>query len=344
MNEREKKFYKYTFLIFTISIVIITAIKITGLLDSKALSCPDNYVLIPSDGYFNDEPFCVMKYEARALSNITNEIVYDGCGNLSDLASCNLEGENNWADLNVTIPFSTNEGAPWRRISFYDAAEACESLGKNNKLITNREWMSIARNIEQLESNWLNNETGYSTLSKGLHKREGFTENFDTLNHPAANSKDECKYAYATGEEVICEADGHFEFKRTHMLSTGEEIWDFAGNLWHWVDANETRTSLRGNICQENGWNYYDECALDENSHFTFTDAPDNRFEVGPLLTDKTRNGIGMVYSSDQENRVFRRGGSWFNRPGSGIFALDLRANPDSPSTARGFRCTYSLN
>jgi len=342
MNKKKNSIHKPMFLILTISIVIITTIIFTGHLDSKTLSCPENYVLIPGDDYFNHEPFCVMKYEARALSNITNELVYDGCGNLPDLASCNLKGEDNWADLNLTTPFSTNEGAPWRRISFYDATKACENIGE--KLITNKEWMSIARNIEQIESNWLNNETGNSTLSKGLHKKEGFTKNFATLNHPAPNSKEECKYAYATGEEVVCEVDGDFEFKRIHTLSTGEEIWDFAGNVWHWVDANENKTSLRGNICQENDWNYYDACGLEENSNFSFTNATDKRFEVGSLLTNKTQNGIGMVYSDDRENRVFRRGGSWFNRPASGIFALDLRANPNSPSAARGFRCSYSLN
>lgn len=323
--------------------ILIFVIIIMFLSFNNKLECPENYILIERDNYFTNKDFCVMKYQARAYDTSFNTIIYDGCGNLTNLSSCNFENSfNNWADLSNVIPISSPEGSPWRRISFNDAVSACQNLGKNYRLITNREWMTIARKIESNKINWNSNEVRVGYLSKGLHKLPNLTtELYKNLSHPAPNSSDECLFAYVDEYNIVCSAEGDFRFKRTHVINNNI-IWDFAGNVWEWVDATENGESFNGRICENEKWNHFNNCKISKESIFQLTSAKDKRFEIGSLISNSTNHGIGMVYSSNSDNRVFKRGGSWVNLPASGIFGLDARSSPSGSTAVRGFRCTYS--
>lgn len=306
--------------------------------------CPEGYVRVPADNYFSYEDFCVMKYEAKAFDTKSNEIIFDGCGNLTDLKSCNYDGVGNWADLSFIKPISVSKASPWRQISFEDAFKACNNLGEGYQLITNRQWMTIARNIESVSNNWSLNKVGGGTLAKGLHKSENIqTDLYKQLAHPPPNAFDECKFAYVDEYNIVCQEEGDFIYKRTLELSNNEIIWDFAGSVWEWVDAKEDGSVVDGDVCGNDGWNHFPNCNI-ENEKYSFVDGKDKRFEIGPKFGYNSSHGIGMIYSSQRVDRVFKRGGSWVNLPASGIFSLDLRTSFDVATSARGFRCTFVPN
>jgi formylglycine-generating enzyme required for sulfatase activity len=135
---------------------------------------------------------CVMKYEAKAMKKSDNSINLNGCNDAACLIS-------------TYTAVSVEEGKPWVKISQTNAKAACEAIGAH--LITNAEWMAIARDIESVNSNWSDT----------------------VLNRGNSNT-----YASMNGTNPLLGFN-----KRTHTLSNGEIIWDIAGNVNEWVD--ETR-------------------------------------------------------------------------------------------------------
>ena len=306
-------------------------------------ACPEGYLLMPADGYFAAADFCVMKFEAKALDQRSGRVVADGCGGLGNLMLCNDLGVDNWADVDWIVPWSTPEGAPWRRISFEAAHRACAQLGDRYSLITNRQWMAIARNVEQTGANWTSGEPGNGMLARGLHKVPGVQgELYKTLAHPAPDARPSCLYAAVKEREIACARRAEQRYRRTLHLSTGDVIWDMAGNVWDWVDASEDGGAIWGNICGTgHGWSSFSECHFQAHLGFAAVHAEDPRFEVGPLFSMEPSSGIGMVHGSWADDRALKRGGSWVNATASGVFSVDLRAPRDEASAARGFRCTY---
>ena len=311
--------------------------------DKSMALCPKGFVRVPADDEFAHEDFCVMKFDAKALDQATGQIILDGCGGLPSLHACNVEGRNSWGNFADLLPASVSEGAPWRRISFYQAHQACGSLGDRYQLITNREWMAIARNIEQNAHNWTKREREKGSLAQGLHKVPGIVgERYKTRNHPAPEASARCLYAYSEERRVKCSRAGNPRFRRTLVLSTGDVVWDLAGNVWTWVDAMEDGTPVNGNVCgTDDSWATFPECDFQAKHGYAPVAGFDKRFEIGPRQRSATGAGVGMIASSISEDRVFRRGGSWQNEPASGVFSLDLRSSPFAASSGIGFRCTY---
>ena len=149
-------------------------------------TCPENWVKVPGSSTYGTTNFCVMKYEA---SN-------DGSGNaISDTAT-----------------------TPWAEISQLAAITECSDIGGH--LITNNEWMTIARNVEQVASNWSGGSVGTGYIYSG--------HNDGTPASALIASTDDDGY-YGTGQTTGNQ-------KRTLTLDNGETIWDVSGNAWEWTD------------------------------------------------------------------------------------------------------------
>ncbi|MDD4664649.1 MAG: prepilin-type N-terminal cleavage/methylation domain-containing protein, partial [Candidatus Pacebacteria bacterium] len=136
---------------------------------------------------------CIMKYEAKK-----------GTGNIAT---------------------SVATGTPWVNI-YQDVAKAeCEKIGAH--LITNAEWMAIARDIEDQDANWSDNKVGTGYLNIG----------HATGNSGAAATTGSAS-EYSTGSNTLVPFSSLVDHKgkRTHTLSNGQTIWDFSGNVWEWVD------------------------------------------------------------------------------------------------------------
>ena len=168
--------------------------------------------------------------------------------------------------------------------------------------------MAIARDIESVSSNWSGT----------------------VLNRGNSNSS-----AAMNGTNPLSGIN-----KRTHTLSNGQVIWDFAGNVWEWVDDTITQGEQYINFNQnKTDWYEFNETDLFKVAQkLPYT-------EVGPkeTYTTPSNNGLGKIYintsNGSSANRAFLRGGSWRDGAGAGVFALALDSSPTSADTHIGFRC-----
>ncbi|MDD4439900.1 MAG: hypothetical protein PHS04_17990 [Tissierellia bacterium] len=242
---------------------------------------------------------CVMKYEASS----------DGTTNCT-----------NAAGTAAACPVSNTTTTPWA-INQANAKAACESIGAH--LITNAEWMAIARDIEATTSNW-----------SGTVLNRGHTDNVPP--NALAASTDNDPY-YGTGQTTG-------EQKRTHTLSNGEVIWDFAGNVWDWVDD---KIQCNTTVCPSTLMPY-DTTPGSEWIDYTnvSTWGKYSRAELGVLgaFTGAT-NSVGRIYvDADAAHpsgtiHSFGRGGDWSNTSNGGVFALFLNTSPSRSDGYFGFRC-----
>jgi flagellin-like protein len=282
--------------------------------------CPTGYILVPGSTYFNIKNFCVMKYEAKAYNTASQAVDADGCNE----AECTT---TNWG-ISEHTPKSVAEGSPWRRINFTNARAECDSLGNGYHMITNREWMTIARNIEQVASNWNSGVVGTGILKRG---NVGITDGGSYNGADPANRVDD------------------IDTKALLNMSNSETIWDLSGNVWEWVDAGEDGSTTDGDGCTGGVTAWYSFYDNDGYAECTFispyfkTASNDIKYEVGPLGNYNANNGMGRIYSSStQMVSAFLRGGNWNSGTSVGAFALYLLSALSGTSMSIGFRCTYT--
>jgi hypothetical protein len=89
-------------------------------------------------------------------------------------------------------------------------------------LVSNGEWQAVARNIESNITNWSGGKVGEGTVPRGHSDATPY------LSLPLTSEADPY---YGTGNS----ASSGSEQKRTHQLSTGDVVWDLAGNVQEWV-------------------------------------------------------------------------------------------------------------
>jgi len=297
------------------------------------LSCPEGYVPVPGNhlyGTMNERGgFCVSKYEMKMDAN------GDGKGNLvADYPDCNTGSltYNTYSYELCPTPgtlVSTPEGSPIARISQTEAIAACAAVGGH--LITNDEWMTIARNIEQVPSNWSTGVVGEGYLPRGNSSSSGAMEGFDELSGTT---------------------------KRTLTLTNGEVIWDLAGNVWQWTsDTIQRKDQPDGfnNADDSNfttGFDYFDYSKGGGEAQYISSDNLGNttlEYKDLFLLTSNNYNaadnGVGRIYTysdfGDTSTTVysFLRGGGWGSGTNAGVLGLRLNFTPGGRGSVVGLRC-----
>ena len=270
-------------------------------------SCPTGYIKVPGNSLYQTKDFCVMKYEAKAVA-ISNPTV----GLLTPNTGSNTIANNTTAttSANGRAVASVASGFPIANISQTTAASYCTTAGAS--LINNREWMTIARNIEAQGVNW----TGGTVGSGGLWR--GHSDNSPAGALEASTDNDPYFGTGNTSPSIE---------RRTHTLSNGETIWDLGGNTWEFVNdiimgQNKPRggpelTSITG---------------------------------YGTLSYDLTRpsnsdwnssQNIGMYVEGGLtgNNWAFIRGGAYDANSYAGIFPLILWGFDYNSHPTFGFRC-----
>lgn len=265
-------------------------IKVSG--GAVSLGCPDNYVFVPANATYGTNSFCVMKYEAKNVGGIAT---------------------------------SQADGTPWVGITQTNAIAECAEAGGH--LITNDEWMTIARNVEAQAANWANGTVGSLVSAAGGLKR-GNVGVADSASYNGADPE------YGATRDT----------KAQLVLSNGETIWDLSGNVWEWT--NNT-ISCAGAICTSAEMPY-DATPLSEWIEFTAINT------YGQLSYDKirpsnslwnTNYGMGRLDTdADVANpsgnvHAFGRGGYWALNSLAGAFTLDLQYAPAYSAYNFGFRC-----
>jgi hypothetical protein len=256
------------------------------------LQCPTGYIKVPGNSLYQTKDFCVMKYEAKTGS--------------------------------ATVAATTEAaGTPTVNITQTNAISACNANNTGGAtgygLINNREWMTIARNIEAQSVNW----TGGAVGSGGLWRGHSDVSPYNAL---AANTNDSLGYEGTGNTSPSIE-------KRTHSLSNGEVIWDLSGNVWEWtsdtIQGQDKPNNSSGNLWQE------------------WTDISN----FGTLSYDLTRpsnpawntaQNMGQYQAGTVTGTTtfpFLRGGNWAISTSAGVFALNLNNTPAYTGSGIGFRC-----
>jgi prepilin-type N-terminal cleavage/methylation domain-containing protein len=263
-------------------------------------NCPDGYISVPGNSFYNTLPgFCVMKWEAKC--------------DLDDGSACGNPG--------VKIPVSTAENRPWTDITQVNSKNRCQEA--NAHLITNNEWMTIARNVEAIDSHWTNGEVGNGSLTKGNSDSGCIWTDYDcgALNGLTHNCGE--------GSNPLSNC-------RIFTLTNGEVVWDIAGNVWHWIDELVADRQLQPNTTSNpdsKTWgstsftniNYYGKYSYDlirpSNINWNYLDR------------------VGHYWSSNNDNRTFLRGSGWSTAATAGVFTLIFNSESDYNTKQFGFRC-----
>ncbi len=185
---------------------------------------------------------------------------------------------------------------PWNYINFKNAKKACIDAGY--ALITELQYLAIAHQIINQPENWTTGKVGEGEVYRGLHKGN-------------LNEAQDGNYV----------SDDPLE-RRWHVLSNGERVYDFSGNIYSWV-FDDVQGDENGIVAKP----------FDKESP-TITTAP----------YESREHGIGdtSVGGGDWSGLALVRGGYWLSDGIAGVFRL-YNDWPDYDNNGVGFRCTKSL-
>lgn len=184
---------------------------------------------------------------------------------------------------------------PRVNVSYRKAKEWLAASGR--RMLTASQGLAIALDIAGIDVNWTGGKVGEGAIYQGLHR--------GTVKGPQ-----DATYEPADDE------------RRWHQLSTGERIWDFAGNVWAWM---------------------HDDLHGDEEGLVKGTIPADS-----PLLTlapaPSEQNGVGYIPNGplNWSGYALIRGGCWYSYDYAGVFSLDS-GWPDGDYNYVGVRCTKPI-
>ena len=292
------------------------------LVQGEPFDCPNDiqktgvYVFVPGDPNLGTNGFCVMKYEAKHKGHFS---IFK------------------WKDK----PVSMKIGLPWTDINAIEAQKKCESIKLDNypgifSLISNPEWMTIARNIEKTPTNWSGGDVRKGIIPRG---NSGYPSiSFNVLSVPDNNDP-----YLQTGGSVSSKIGSGWEQKRVHQITSNNgsyEIWDFAGNVKEWADWDPYTP----------GYTTGPVDVHPQGTHF----APDSAQsflgslidkDILPLYSHKLPFYRGILFYGRVQGGpggAAIRGGGHRDHIKAGIFSLNLQYNSEYKSKEDlGFRCVY---
>ncbi len=285
-------------------------------------SCPSGYVPVPKNSAVDAaDDFCVMKYEAKCATDIT--------GTSSCASATGASGASQ-------VAVSTAQGLPWRSITQSQASTACTNLnslnGVSNRfdLISNPEWMAIARNIEGTVSNWSGGSLGSGVLSVGHTNSSSGAFACDGTSETLGSFSNNCTATTLDSATVM-------NHKRIHKLSNAEDIWDISGNMWEWVDWTMAPGLATSPSCTGGtSWIELSTVLGDCGVAFQSKDYLPALTYAGPM----SGYGLGQFHKGSAGAVI--RGGEWYDDlTEPGIYAINNNWPPTSSIIEIGFRCVY---
>lgn len=307
---------------------------------------PGGYAEVPGNGTYGTSNFLVMKYEAKCANISTPNVgllepYFSASDTYKDDGGSNLP--NNCTNVNGRQVVSLPGGYPITYISEEKAVSRCAEVlinGSQAHLISNDEWMTIARNAEQVPSNWSLGSVGSGYLYAGHNdaspnkpkiassndnNKAAFTDEAGTTENLTTATNTANGQSYAVGNQV-----------RTHTLSNGSVIWDLAGNVVEWTSttlptADQPTSTLNPDVVN---WREYSELG-------TYGSLASEKY-TSSNGTYSSAYGTGKIYSSVQavnNTQVIARGGRWSYVENSGLFSTDTHYTVTSSSYGFGFRC-----
>ncbi len=298
-------------------------------LDCSSLSGGD-CILVPGNPVIGTNDFCVMKYEAKwnGSGSITNSGQgYCGSGNdYNSSTGCPLDGSIGIVSQPLLKPLSN--------VNQFEAIKLCENLGENYQLINNNQWMTIARNVESVSSNWVSGQVYNGFLFKG------HTDNSPSYSLSISDSSD---FYDQTGESAPSIQ------RRTFNLTNGEIIWDLSGNVWEWVSdrivcSSYPCSNMTYDLTPNSEWVDFNNVnsfgSLSINLLLPLNNSLNSSYGIGKLYT---ANSASWPTGSSWNNlHAFFRGGMWDKGIQGGVYTLYLNDGPSHANPGIGFRCSYN--
>jgi len=301
-------------------------------------SCPTGFIAVPWNAEFMQPWFCVAKYEMGYADTDTPD-------------SCNTQYPNACTaneDWN-TVRYNTGKtllSQPWlypvANISQTQAIAECQRIWKH--LITNNEWMTIARNIEANPVNWSWGVVGINHISNGVSYSPLWCGEQTTkliYSWSLTLTRDWATKTWPWGN-TSCDT------KRQLKLSNGEIIRDLAGNVWEHVNKANTKDWGNFNVWMtkfdevSNNWNGTYEWHKTGWSATTIPEEMRKKYGPSKSMYTHTTNWVWNIYGwyITTNNNVFLRGGS-VNGADTGVFTLTLSPLSSYQHIHVGFRCAF---
>lgn len=207
-------------------------------------------------------------------------------------------------------------GTPVVSINRNDARTSCRLIGPGYDLISNAQWQTIARNIADQATNWSTGTVYSGELSRG--HSDGSPNN----SLAASTDNDGCNGTGQTCSDVLWDSQ-----RRTHNLSNGEVIWDFASNVQEWVsDKNAVMAGANG---------YISTMSAGDKRQVRYGN---DQFCAAPSSSPYCGMGYGSI---DFPGGTVIRGGNWNHGGFAGVFFAYLDYAPTDTNTSLGFRCVF---
>ena len=291
-------------------------------------TCPEWFIKVPWNEEFMQPGFCVMKYEATYTDADTPNTCDWTCPATPVENTAGTTYRTDWNTVTYTwakIPVSMVWKYPIAKITQLQAIDACSKMWAWYHLITNNEWMTIARDIEANKDNWSTSIVWswfiYNWVSNSTMWCAWVTKTI----YPSLTRNRVTKTWWWFGNDT-CDA------KRQLQLSNWEIVWDLAWNVWEHVNKANTidwylyATWTNPDILSTNNawWEWSSTTQVYRNLYW-------------PSIWIDANNGIWRIYQADWT--VFIRGASAGSASYAGVFTMDL----DRPSGFQyrhvGFRC-----
>ncbi|MFV8257741.1 Ig-like domain-containing protein [Bdellovibrio bacteriovorus] len=213
------------------------------------------------------------------------------------------------------IPQGT--GTPWVSVTRPQAVTACQLNGARYDLISNDEWQATARHITTVNANWSSGTAFVGRISRG--------HSDGTPASPLAPSTDDNQGCTGTGQ--TCSSTVWNLQRRTHVLPSGDVVWDMAGNAHEWVKGDYTNSA----------------------SSYAVTMAGAIRNTFGPatncdditVSNDYCGYGKGSLFTAAGAPYPITRGGTATYQDSSGLFSTRLDPSETTVSSNFTFRCVY---
>ena len=210
------------------------------------------------------------------------------------------------------VATSQASGTPWVNLTQPAAEAACGAAGGH--LITNQEWEVIARNIAANATNW---NTGSQALSDRVVGTGALS----------IGSSQGSILAASTDDDPNSGVTNNWTYRRTHVLSNGEIIWDLSANAWEFTSSSDFQTYTGS----ETNWD-----SIASNS-------TDRTWYGPPDATWGLSQGMGHVYGRGAGATVNMRGCAADCGGLAGIFTEYQYSTSASTYGTAGFRCVKSI-
>jgi len=287
-------------------------------------TCPTGFIAVPWNAEFLQPWFCVAKYEMS----------------YEDVTTPNSVSWFNTVDYSISW---TLVSKPWlfpiANISQNNAKKECGRIGGH--LITNNEWMTIARNIEAVWNNWSSGQVGSGSLYRGINGDINASTSLGcgTLDSIGNHTRASVSTAlFIDTNKWWVNKWNNCDSKRQFKLNNGEIIWDLAGNVWEHVDRWNYLYSLSAiawwwDVCWGTTWNwivspFWSSCV----SKYW---PKNNQWPWDMWMWSYFTSGQGATW------KVFLRWGYSEDMNNSWVYSLSLHIGDWDLFGFIGFRCAY---